>query len=96
MTGKRPENSTEIRYYIKARSLLGLKPVDIYRKMGDIYGEDKCPKGSVCRRVAVFKAGQQDLKDAARLGRRPTTTTKSNIKKITDLLYQMLDTPKGI
>ena len=46
------------------------------------------PHRSVCRWVAKFKAGQQDLNDAARSGRPPTTTTKSNIKKITDLLIQ--------
>ena len=43
---------------------------------------------SVCRWVAKFKACQQDLKDAARSGRIPTTTTKGNIKKTTDLLNQ--------
>ena len=43
---------------------------------------------SVCRWVAKFKAGQQGLKDAARSGRIPTTTTKGNIKKTTDLLNQ--------
>ena len=41
---------------------------------------------SVCRWVAKFKAHQQDLKDAARTGRPQTTTTKSNMKQITDLL----------
>ena len=41
---------------------------------------------SVCWYVATFKAGQQNLTDAAHSGRRPTTTTRFNIKKITDLL----------
>ena len=43
---------------------------------------------SVCRLVTNFKANQQDLKDTARSGRPPTTTTTSNIKKITDILNQ--------
>ena len=42
----------------------------------------------VCRWVAKSKAGKQDLKDTARAGRPPTTTTKSNIRKITHLLNQ--------
>ena len=66
------------------QSLLGLKPVDIHREVCDIYGEEHMSHRSVCRCVAKFKAGQKDLKDAALLGHLPTTTTKSNIKKITD------------
>ena len=88
MTGKRAEDSMEIRAYIKARSLLGLKPVEIHCEVGDINGEGQMSHRSVCRWVAKFKASQQDLEDAACSGRPPTTTTKSNIKKITDLLNQ--------
>ena len=36
---------------------------------------------TVCRRVAKFSDGQQQLKDAARRGRPAATTTKSNIEK---------------
>ena len=42
---------------------------------------------SVCRWVSKFNAGQKDLR-AVRSGRPPPTTTKSNIKKIIDLLNQ--------
>ena len=62
--------------------------VDIYREVCDTYGEGKMSHRSFCRRVAKFNADRQDLKDAARSGRPPTTTTKSNINKITDLLNQ--------
>ena len=88
MTGKRAENSMEIKAYIKARSLLRLKPENIHREVFDIYGEGQISHRFVCRWVAKFKASQQDLKDAARSGCPPTTTTKSNIKKITNLLNQ--------
>ena len=88
MTGKRAENSMEIKAYIKARSLLCIMPVDIHREVCDIHSEEQMSHRSVCRWVANFKAGQQDLKDASLSGRPPTTTTKSNIKKITDLLNQ--------
>ena len=83
MTGKRAENSMQIRAYSKARSLLGLKPGDIHREECDIYGEGQMSHRPVCRWVAKFKAGQQDHKDAARSGRPPTTTTESNMKKLT-------------
>ena len=80
--------SMEIRAYIKARSLLGLQPVDIHRDVYDIHGEGQMSHRSVCRWLAKFNAGQQDLKDAATSDCPPTTTTKSNIMKITDLLNQ--------
>ena len=41
---------------------------------------------TVCRWVAKFSAGQQQLKDAARPGRPATTTTKGNIEKIQNIL----------
>ena len=88
MTGKRAENSLDNRAYIKARSVLSLKPVDIHREVCDIYEEGQMSNRSGCRWVAKFKTSQQDLKDATPSGRPPTTTTKSNIKKITNLLNQ--------
>ena len=33
----------EIKAYIKTGSVLGLKPVDIYREACDIMERDKCP-----------------------------------------------------
>ena len=41
---------------------------------------------TVCRWVAKFSAGQQQLKDANRPGRPATTTTKGNIEKIQKIL----------
>ena len=75
MTGKRAENVLEIRAYIKGRSLLGIKAVDIHCEVCDIYGEGQMSHRTVCRWVA-FSAGQQQLK-----GRPATTTTKGNIEK---------------
>ena len=49
MTGKRAENVLEIRAYIKGRSLLGIKAVDIYHKVCDIYGEGQMFHRTVCR-----------------------------------------------
>ena len=77
MTGKRAENPVEMGAYIEARSLLGLKPVHIHREVCDIYREGQMSHRSVCRWVAKFKAGRPQ-----------TTTTKSNIKKFTELLNQ--------
>ena len=62
MIGTRAENIMEIRAYIKARSLFGLKPVDIHRDVCDIYGVGQL---CVCRWEANLKGNQQDLKDAA-------------------------------
>ena len=82
MTGKRAENLIEIRTHIKARSLLCLERADIHHEVCDIRGEGQMSHRSVCMWVAKFKAGQQDLKDAARSGRPPTTTTKVTLRKL--------------
>lgn len=63
MVGKRAENVIEIRAYIKGRSLLGLKPVDIHREVCDIYGKGQMSYMTICRWVARFKSGHQQLKD---------------------------------
>ena len=76
MTGKRAEISVEISAFIKARSLLRLKSVDIHREVCDIYGEGQMSKRSVYRWVSKSKAIQQDFKDATRSGLPPTTTKK--------------------
>ena len=69
MTGKRAENVHKIRAYIKGKSLLSIKSVDIHNEVCDINGEDQMSHRTVCRWIAKFCAGQQQLKDAARPGR---------------------------
>ena len=91
MTGKLAENVLEIRAYIKGRSLLGIKAEDIHREVCDIYGEGQMSHRIVCRWVAKFSAGQQQLNDADRPGRPATTTTKGNIEKNRNILKT--DTP---
>ena len=89
MTGNRVENSIEFRVYIKARSLLGLKPLDIHREVCDIYVEGQMSHRSVCRWVAKFKAGQQDLKHAAVIQQ---LQQKVTLRKLPIYLIKMLDT----
>ena len=45
MTGKRAENVLEIRAYIKGRSLLGIKGVDITARCVTFMGRAKCFTG---------------------------------------------------
>ena len=75
MVGRRAENVIEIRAYIKGRSLLGFKPVDIHREVCDINRKGQLSFMASCRWVARFKSGHQQLKDAAHTDR-PATTTK--------------------
>ena len=63
MTGKRAESSMENKAYIKAKSLLGLKPVDIHREVCDISGEGQISYKSVCWWIAKFKAGVTQRND---------------------------------
>ena len=86
MTGKRAENVLEIRAYIRGRSLLGLKSKDIHQEVCDIYGDGQMSFSTICRWVAKFQSGQQQLKDAARPGRPVTSTTPKNVEKIRELL----------
>ena len=58
----------------------------MYCEVCDIYGEGQLSHRTVCRRVAKFSAGQQQLKDAACPGRPATTTTNGNIEKIQNML----------
>ena len=92
MIGKGAEISVEIRGYIKARSLLCLKPVDIHCEVCDIYGEGQMSQRSVCRWVVKFKVAQQDLTDAARTARPPQLPQKVTLRKLPNYLIRMLDT----
>ena len=80
MTGKRAENVFESRAYIKGRLFLGIKAVDIQCEVCDIYGEGPMSYRTVCRWVAKFSTGQQQLKDATRPGHLATISTKGNIE----------------
>ena len=61
MTGKRANNALEIRAYIKGGLQLSMKPVDILLEVCDIYGEDQMSYRTICRWVAKFRRGQQQL-----------------------------------
>ena len=52
MVAKRAENVIEIRIYIKGRSLLGLKPLDIHSVVCDYYGQG---------RICLFVGGLLNL-----------------------------------
>ena len=47
--GKRAENVLEIRAYIKGRSLLGIKAIDIHCALCDTYVEGQMSHRTVCR-----------------------------------------------
>jgi hypothetical protein len=54
MTGRRAKDVLEIRAYIKGRTLLGKKPVDIHREVCDICGDGEMSHRSICRWVAII------------------------------------------
>lgn len=87
-TVKNANNGLEIRGYIKSRSLLGIKPVDVRREVCDIYGNGQMSHRSVCRLVAKFKIRYKHLKDANRQGRPSTFTTKHYIVEIHQILQK--------
>ena len=93
MTRKRAENSMEIRAYIKARSLLGLKPLDIHSEVCDIYREGQMPHRSVCRWVGKFKSASRILKMLPVQAVLQKLPQKVTLRKLPIYLIRMLDTP---
>ena len=71
MTGKKANNVLEIRAYIKG----------MWHEVCDTFGEDQMSYRTICRWVAKFRSGQQQLQDAAHISRHAITKTKSNSKK---------------
>lgn len=51
MTGKRAKQTLEIMTYIKGKSLLAIKPVDIRHEVCDIYGNCQMSHRCVCKWV---------------------------------------------
>ena len=88
MTGKRANNMLEIKAFIKGRSQLSIKPLDIHCEVCNIFGEDQMSYRMICRWVAKFRTRQQQLQDTAHTGHPATTTTKSNIEKICNTLQK--------
>ena len=80
MAGKRANNVLDIRAYIKGKSQLSIKPVDIHLEVCDIYGEDQMSYRTICRWEATFRRGKLQLKDADHTSC-PATTTKINIEE---------------
>lgn len=52
MNGKRANNALQIRTFIKGRTILSIKPVDIHREVCDICGNGQMSHRSVCRWLA--------------------------------------------
>ena len=93
MTGKRGENSMEIRAYIIARSLLRPQSVNIHGEVWDIYGEEQMSHRSVCRRVAKFKAANRILKMPPIQVILQQLPQKVTLRKLPIYSIRMLDTP---
>ena len=77
MTGKKKlTNMREIRAYIKGRAQLSIKPVDIQCKVCDIFEETQMSYRTICRWVAKFRRGYQQLKDAQQQQQLKVTSKK--------------------
>ena len=87
MAVKRSENSVENREFIKTRTLLGFKPVDIQSEVCDIYGEGQMAHRPVCKWIVKFKSRLTGSYRCCPF--MPSSNNyhkKNNIKKMNDLL----------
>jgi transposase len=62
----------------------GASPIEIYRRMRIVYGEDTIDVGSVGRWVRRFKSGEKDIGDRPCNGRPATavTTERSSSREV--------------
>lgn len=88
MVARRIENSSEIRAYIKGRTLLGVGAKLIYKELCDMHGYSVMSYSQVARWNKRFRDGRELLEDDQRSGRPKSVVTKGNIQKIQDLLQE--------
>ncbi|CAF4483037.1 unnamed protein product, partial [Didymodactylos carnosus] len=75
-----------IRYYIKARSLLGLNATQIHDELITAYGQDYVSYPTVALWLHAFSSGRESLEDDPRSGRPITAVTQENIDAVQDLV----------
>ncbi|KAL4463301.1 hypothetical protein ABPG72_013610 [Tetrahymena utriculariae] len=79
---------TEYRSYLKGRTLLGVKPLDIHRELNDIMEEEVPHYSTVTRLSKSFNEGRMEVEDLKRTGRTKSAINDKSIKQIRDLIEE--------
>ena len=77
-----------LRFYIRIRTLLGIKAVEIHNELNLALGDGTISYMCVLNWVTKFKNGLEDVKDQHRIGRPITETNKSNIERVKSIIEQ--------
>ncbi|KAL4465542.1 hypothetical protein ABPG72_013991 [Tetrahymena utriculariae] len=79
---------TEYRSYIKGRTLLGVKPIDIHRELNDIMEEEVPHYSTVTRLSKSFNEGRMEVEDLKRTSSPKSAINDESIKQIRDLIEE--------
>ena len=86
MASKYSSSKYKQRAFIKACTLLGEKPVDIYEKLVKVYSYDALAYSTVRQWVRQVKEGREDIEDEARSGRPKSASTSGIIAIVEELI----------
>ena len=76
------------RSYIKMRTELGIKPIDIHEELVELYGEDAVSYNTVCSWAKQFREGRMEIEDKPRLGRPVSKTITENIERVRGIIEE--------
>lgn len=76
------------RYYIKIRSLLGIKPAAIHQELVLALGDHAPCYTTVTRWVNEFNEGRESVKDRGRIGRPVTESNQVNCNRVHDIIKE--------
>ena len=76
------------RFYIKTRTLLGIKAATIYAELTQVYGDDFISHSTVQKWSKSIHEGKMEIEDAPRYGRPKTEMTPENIEQVQRLIEE--------
>lgn len=76
------------RFYIKTRTLLGIKAATIYAELTQVYGDDFISYSTVQKWSKSIHEGKMEIEDAPRYGRPKTEMTPENIEQVQRLIEE--------
>jgi histone-lysine N-methyltransferase SETMAR len=79
-------NKENFRFYIKARTALGIQPTIIHDELCTVFSYEAPSFRTVARWSQSFREGREEIEDEARAGRPITETTSENIELVQSII----------